>query len=309
VLVLSGSPDLYHHWLTAVAATSACAVLIECRTILRILCAGVCCGFAVCCTPQRGTLLAAGIATFLVIESRQKGVRWRTILNEEFVLLGSSFIVTAAVLGPFIWRVGLELFYNSTVDFILNNYTADSSNNSWKLIPASLVVSSWRLLPFAVPLLANYVIVPAMYILFPIRWRVIRNRLPDTTGARLWLIWTIGVTQLIAVLYAPLPYRVATTSIPAIILLVWVLASSRRLWRISAVVIVFGCLLWIAAVTIYDQVRRPKYFQSRIGIVAMRSADEYEIHEWLRRNTQPDSYFGAERESERTPISRGFLSD
>jgi hypothetical protein len=25
----------------------------------------------------------------------------------------------------------------------------------------------------------------------------------------------------------------------------------------------------------------------------MRSADEYEVHEWLRRNTQPDSYFFA----------------
>jgi hypothetical protein len=293
VLVLSGSPDLYHHWLTAVAATIACALLIECRTTMRIFGAGVCCGLAVCCTPQRGVLLAAGIAIFLLIEARQNALCWRTILKKESVLLGSSFITIATVVGPFIWRVGPQLFYNSTFDFILNNYTAAESN-TWEAISAGLTLNSWRLLPFTVPLLANYAIVPAMYIVFPIRWSAVRNRLPDTSSARLWPIWTVGVTQLVAILYAPDPHRLATTSIPAIILFVWVLASSRRrLWHISAVGLGCGCLLWIVAVTIYHQVRRPKYFQSRIGTVAMRSADEYEIHEWLRRNTQPGSYFFA----------------
>jgi hypothetical protein len=290
--------DPIHHWYSSLAAIAGIAVLLERRTPARIAAAGFFCGLSAFFTQTRGAAAVMGFVLFFWWESRQRPDGRREFWKNS-AWLAVSFVLTLLVLnGYFVWEASPARFLWCTVVFLIKYYPQQADWNTWRCLTPYMALFSAARHSFhaafgAVRLLPDLVGVPCIFIIFFVRyWRK-----ADKENRKLWerpmLVAVVGLFLFLSVLPAPAPNRVMAGSLPAFILLGWLLDSKSKAAR--ALVAVCGVLAIVG--TAYSVARyRPKVIgvlTTPHGRLAFSEGNENVYHEyaWVQQHSHPGEYF------------------
>lgn len=294
VLFLTGSfynaLDASHHWYSVLAVMAAVAVVTEVRTRPRLAAVGVLCGLASFFTQARGVLAVVGFVLFLVWEHRRKAARG---LLQDQVCLVSSFLITAVVTNAyFVWEAGLARFLQCIVTFGVRYYSGDSLSNTYRTYlvhPPPL--RPWYGLPFFLIYFSIHILVPAVYLLFLVRYHREARANPDEPWDRLMLLSITGLFLFIGIAPAPSVFRLCVVSLPAWIVFAWLLTFPGKPERILAgAAWIFGLLM-----IVLEPVKVQRHLQLRADLPSGRAAftepDYYERYQWISEHTRPGEYF------------------
>jgi hypothetical protein len=287
----TGFLDATHHWYSALAGTAALLVVIEKRTKTRLVWSGVLWGIATCFT-QSAVVGAMGTAIFLIWEHYRVTQRGHLLLQKETCFIGSLVATVLAFNAYFIWKVGLKLFLDDTVVFLLKYYPADSFNQ-WRVYMADPPsIHSYSQWPNVAAYLLIHLVVPLVYVLFFVRyWRQSRLH-SEEPWDRLMLLSLTGLCLFLSVAHSAGFMRMYTISLPALILLAWFLKAPFKAER----VLLQG--LW--AMTLVLAVARPVITQTRwnefLDLPTGRTAfADYPVLyykcKWVSERTHPGEYF------------------
>jgi len=288
-LPFSSYLDATHHWYSTLAGTAALAVVIEKRTDTRLLRAGILWGMGVCFT-QSAALGALGLALFLAFERCRCEEEWKVLLRKEAFLFAGFLTPIVAFNAYFIWKVGLERFLYFTVVFVAKYYPADYFNNFRVYMTGRPSIRLWTNWPDLTAFCFIHALIPLIYVLFFARWWGERKR-QDEPWDRLMLVNVTGLSLLASVALAPAYTRLYVVSVPALVLLVWLLKPAFKVETI---------LLRTAwAVVLALAIARPMVAQTRwkailnlpTGRTAFFEPVLYEKCKWVSERAQPSDYF------------------
>jgi len=282
-----------HHWFSLLAATAAIASLIERRTPERIAAAGFFCGLAACFTQSRGLAVAVGFVVFLWWESRRRHENKRELLRKGVWLIATFVATLLAVNAYFIWKAGLARFLWCTVVFVLKYYDKMAGANTFDVLwfgfpgfaPARRLLN-W----FFRDWLFLHAVIPSAFVaFFADYWRGSHTQ-PAKSWERPMLVAIVGAFLLLSTVSAPASIRIAASSLPAIILLVWLIDSPRKLAHVIAAVSTGGVLL----VALHAVTRRrpiPNWTLSTPQGKLVIGQLDYEEYTWVQEHTRPLEYF------------------
>ena len=292
---LSGST---HNWWSSLAVLVAILVIIEKRTPARLIGAAMLCGLASFFTQTRGAVAILGIAFFLVWECLRKG-QPRRVLVKGVACLGLTFVVTVLAANVFFLReAGLERFLNCTVLFVIRHFPSDTLYNSLNAYTADLAdlfFSPGEWLTYRLPVLGMWLfmhaIFPFVYVVFFMRYRREARVRPEEPWDRLMLLGIVGFFTFLSVAPAPSWFRLCSISPPALIILIWLVRSPRKLSRI------LGASLWVVALvlavgeSLERQADNAGQVDLPLGRTAFLNRDAYDKSLWLLQHTHPSDYF------------------
>lgn len=281
-----------HHWFSVLGVMAALAVLIRKRTPRRLAAAGALSGLAYSFTQLRGVAALAGIAVFLLWESRTRRQGWRESVKGQLELFG-SFLATVILSNVyFVWRAGLRRYWYCTVVFGAKYYPTESSSNSLRSYMNSWpeVVSrhGW---PELGPWALLHALLPLVYGIFLIRYRREANGRLTEPWDRLVLVTLLGLFLFVGIAPAPNWPRLCSISAPAFIVLVWLLNSAgksgvaltRLVWAVAVVSAAAGT--WVS------QAQWRAYLDGPVGRMAVQNRVAFERYKWLQDRTRPSEYF------------------
>lgn len=280
--------DATHHWYSALLITAACAVLMECRSLVRLVIAGALCGLATTFTQSVGALAMVAIGLSLVLESRawsQARVVW---VRKEVVLIASYATALLAVIAWFVWQAGIGRFLTFTVRFPLLYYSSSPLADSLKTYMIGLppVVAWPRLLEY----LFIHALVPWVYmVFFMIRRREVQ-RTGEETPTRLLLLGLVGLFTFLGVASAPSYFRLCSVSPPALVLVTWLLNGQRPWGRLLAASL--AVLALVTALLTPWRVQRAgaRMLQLASGPIAFLDPAYFEKFEWFSHRTRAGEY-------------------
>jgi hypothetical protein len=284
--VISGATDATHHWFSTLAALGAVCVLFSGRSLGRVAAAGAFCGLAASFTQTKGTLVTVALlAYFLWIGLREKdrtGLWWRRSL----LLCGAAIAAFAAINGPLIYQAGLARWAWDVIVFPLRYASSVSANNWTGVLPtfeANRSLLKWINYP------VQFIAVPLTYLWFFVRMRRARQE-PQEPWNQLLLLALVGVAMMAAVATMPSIKRLTAASPPALLILTWLLSSSRR---VRTAIILGAAYMGIAVVHIVlVQVRPEKLVDLPSGPAAIpNKVTYYEMYRWMAENTRPGQWF------------------
>lgn len=275
---------------------AAVAVLFNKRSCRNLIIAGVLCGFSSFFGQQRGVVVIAGIAAFVIWENYKNALNLKSLVKSGMILAAAFGATMALTQGYFLWQAGVDNYYFSMVDFLRQNYRHDPLNNLsayfldvqsfgdyLRLFPPFSALSQW----FRASLspLFYYALIPLIYFVFLLyRWR--RPEISESEiYPKLLLIWFAGAF-LAAGITAPTAIRLYQVSIPALVLLVWFLQQSRRINRLLPVAVVFLSLIGVAYI-VQRQVTQKYFLDIPAGYSAFLSEATFHKYEWIGANTRP----------------------
>lgn len=285
--------DATHHWYSLLTAVAAIAVLLERRTTARIVAAGLFCGLSACFTQTRGLAAVAGFAVYLWWESRQKKEGGRALIRKETWLLISFFAALLAVNGYFILESGPARFFWCTVVYVVKYYPKASDLNSFSALKTFFpaFTSLHTFLPSFVDWLFLFALTPIIYILFFVRYWRASCKFAFEYWERPMLVAIVGLFMLLSIAPAPDNVRMATSLLPPLILLIWLLDSTHK----SSPAIVTMLTLSIAIVALHAVTKnRPVpagTLTTSRGAFALVDPVSYQEYSWIQQHTHPSQYF------------------
>ncbi len=285
-------PDGTHHWYSALAVMGATAVVMKERNPARMAVAGALCGFASCFTQIRGLAALLGLAAFLAWEHKQKGQDRQSLFKNEGAVFGAFFATVATFNAYFIWKAGLRRFLDCTVVFAVRYYPANAAGASWRVYFADtpgLDLSYPNLLPWG-GYLFIHALLPLVYLLFFARYRRERRDRPEERWNELVLLNTVGFALFLAIAPAPGWLRLCSVSLPALILLVWLINSSGRIHRAMSRFL-WASVMMLAAFEVWTQQNHWRAFLDvPPGRTAFLELGDYELHQWILERTHPSEF-------------------
>jgi hypothetical protein len=288
-----GFLDAAHHWYSALAIMAAVAVIIEKRTLARLAVAGTLCGVATFFTQTRGLVAVIGLSLFLLWEGRQKRENWQIVIRRAAYLLSTFVASVGTVTAYFIWKVGLQRFFDCTVTFILYYYSAETRSNTFQVwLEGLLPITSVGILPYKASWLLIYALIPSVYVVFLlIYWSKVHVE-PKEHWNRLILLNIMGLFLFIGVANAPSWTRLCTVSPPAFILLGWMLSSQGKLYHTLTRLFWVAVLIWATFGPLHNQIRKKwAYLDAPSGRIAFSLPVSYEKYQWLLQRTRPGEFF------------------
>lgn len=284
--------DGTHHWFSALAVVAAVAVLIENRTMARVAVAGVLCGIASDFTTTRGFLAAIGFAFYLAWEARRRKQPWKELWRFEFVLLAGFLIPVIAFNAYFAWNVGQQQFLESTMGFLAEYYMKDAKWNTLQVYMTEVPqVGSWRRLPILGVWLFNQFLQPMIYLLIFSRYWRARSLADEKIWDKLMLLNITGLLLFVGIAPAPGTVRLASISLPALILFVWYIHSWGQAGKILIRLLAAAALTLAVGATVERQARREKILNLPSGRTAFLNPVAYERFRWTLEHTRPGEYF------------------
>jgi hypothetical protein len=289
-LPFSSYLDATHHWYSALATTAALAVLLEERTVARLIWAGFLLGVATFFT-QSTALVAMGFALFLMWERGRERQTWLLLLKKEVALLASFLGTITACTAYFVRSVGLTQLFYYTVVFVVKYYPADWFNN-WRVYltgrPYLHVWTTWLDIPaFAL----IHLIVPLVYILFLVSYARKWRWQSDVLWNRLMLVAVTGLFLFLTIASAPAYSRLYAVSAPGLVLLVWFLNSPRKIEGAVSRLLWATVLVVFVARPLVTQLRWRAYLDLPTGRTAFFEPVQYERCKWVSERTRPFDYF------------------
>lgn len=248
-----------HRWFSSAGSLAALAVALEERTPRRLAIAGGLCGIASFFTQTQGVFVMAGFFIFLILEKYIRKAGWHKLPRQMACLL-ISFIVTVFVTDSFfVWKAGFKAFFNWIVVYPASDFQLDRIGGSFQAYLADIprgdsLISSLRGLG---PYLFIFSVVPFIYFAFLIwYWR---RGAPNEDGLQAILVNLVGLCLFAGVARSPSYFRLCTISMPALIVLVFLLQNRRLAFRAAI------AFLWMAS--LFSLVHRPILAQTSIGSV------------------------------------------
>jgi len=285
-------PDGTHHWFSSFCAIAAMAVVLERRSPVRLSAAGALCGLALCFTQLRGAAAALGISAFLCWEYRNKRQSWASLLKNQAYALGAFLATILAFNAYFAWKAGLRQFLWCTITFGIKYYPAFPAN-TWRVILLDFPEFhpwSHQLVRVGVFLFLHG-LVPLVYVLFFVLYGRLKRSRPLEPWDQLMLVNWIGASLFIGIAPAPDDLRLSSISLPAFIVLVWLL----RLWGTKGRPVLRA--IWVAALVLVviepgsRQIHWRTEFALPIGRVAFLDRSSYEMHRWVLERISPPGFF------------------
>lgn len=275
--------DGSHRMLSPIFIGLGILVLLKFSGYGRLIMAGGCCAIATFFTQQRGMIVIAAIAIFLIIENRRNRVDLKRLLIEE-ALLGSSFaIAVILLLLPFIVPAGPGRFIDDTF-FFLQHYIQGSVSDNYSAFFNSLKAVFEQGILVSIVAGFYYALIPLVYIVsFWYLWK----RHYDS-GAL--LIALIGFSLAFGAV-VPVPGRMFQIAFPAVVVFVWLLAQTRALTNRAAKYVVIVLVTFGLALGVRVQMNWQQYsLDSPTGTIVFLSPVAFERYMWLSENTQPGDF-------------------
>jgi hypothetical protein len=280
--------DDTHQWYSALAVLSAIAVVLEKRTLARLLAAGVFCGLASFFTQTLGVFAVVGLAIFLLWEGRKTGQGRKEILRRDGYLFASYVASAVAANAYFVWKAGLNRFLYCTVTFVLDYYPADRASNSLYAPVFELRnLIRWDQLPHLGIFLFVHGLLPLVYIWFLLRYR--REALAPEQGNRLMLLNIVGLLLFAGVAPAPTTYRLCAVAPLGFILLVWLTREREKLARVLTFALWASALCLAVVFPLRVQTQKMRSLDLPRGRLALDPTN-YEKLLWLSRHTVPGDF-------------------
>jgi hypothetical protein len=284
---VSDALDTTHHWFSILAVMAALAILIEGRTTTRVFASGLLAGLATDFTQTRGPLVVLAFSAFLVWEWRTsaKPVRW---LSKRAAVLAAGFLLsTLPLVYYFGGRVGWGRFFYSTCVFPMKYYSLWDYNTFRHYMVDIPDFSGILLAPALAIWLLVFLLQPLVYVLLFARFWLRSKREPGEPWPELMLLSLTGLALFLTIASAPNWLKIASSSLPAFIMLVWFLQSGGLMKRILRLA------LWAAAATVaVAQVARMQLDRAPVlelpsGTLASPDPARYEKLKWLSAHLQP----------------------
>jgi hypothetical protein len=283
--------DGTHHWYSTLAVTAALATVLKERTPARLTTAGALCGLAECFNQAGGLAAIAGFGVFLLWERYHKLLPWRLLLKRAAHLSAPFLIITMAFNGYFAWKAGVARFLYCTILFVIKYYPADSFN-TWRIylkeIPS---VHNWRGWPALGVYFSIHCLIPLIYVVFILRYiRESRGR-PSEPWDRLMLVSILGMFMFFGVAPAPSYLRLCSVSLPAFILLAWLVTFPGRLERVLRYALWLAALLLLIAEPAMKQTEWQGYLDLPTGRTAFLNPSTYSKARWVSQRLKPGDFF------------------
>lgn len=273
--------DGSHRMLSPVLIALAILILLRQRTLGRIFLAGLFCALASYITQQRGFIVVAAIALFLLFEAVKNKAGWKKLFAEQIVLGGAFAVSLGLLLLPFIISTGAEKFFDYTI-FYIKNYVKEPSNYAAFGMYFSKTLEQGAMM--AAVAMFYYCLIPLVYLVaFFFLWR--KKYQPEV------LLIALTGCALAITTFAPTPFRLFQISLPAIIILVWLISlikiETEPFIRAAVIgLVIFGCVLGFRLQTAWEK----NYLDAPTGKTVFLSPVAIERYKWLRENAAEGDY-------------------
>ncbi|HLW80349.1 MAG TPA: hypothetical protein VKU44_12205, partial [Terriglobia bacterium] len=241
-------------------------------------------------TQTRGAMAALGIAVFLLWEARRRGLARGELFKNELCLAGGYLVTLAALFAYFVARAGFAAVFDSTVVFLLK-YSTTFPHNNW-----STYLTDWpgfrpwyRMGNLAMWLFIN-LFQPVVYVVGIWKWRRESRQNPQGPWDRWLLIYLVGLALLLGTVRAPNTLRLTADSLPALILLGWLVKSPGRLYQAARWALWAGVLPFALLTPVSAQLYSTRQLDLPTGRVAFYDPAWIEPFQWLLDRTRPGDY-------------------
>jgi hypothetical protein len=228
----------------------------------------------------------------LICEHRRTLQRRPAFLSSQ-LYLAASFLSTVLVTNAyFAWKAGIARFLDSTILFVIRYYPAYSWANTYRsylLSPPSL--QPWYRLPWVAVYWSVHILIPGIYLVFWVRYRKESRRQPQHPWDRLMLVSLTGFFLFMSIAPAPSFFRLCEVSLPAWILLVWLLTFPAKPERVLARFACMFAFLMVILEPVKAQRRLGPYLTLPPGRAAIPETDLRELYKWLSEHTRPSEWF------------------
>ena len=285
--------DGSHRMFSPLAIAAAVLVLLDKCNWQRLVAAGALCALASFFTQHRGVIAVSAISLFLLGEAFAVGRNWRKTLF-SLVYLNASFVIVLGLLcAYFIFSVGFDTFYQSTVVF-LQNYRADTHNNfDIFLREMPPLIASRNFLAVAVYGFYYFIVPPAFVAVF-IVFIVQRRRADWTFWRKPLLLATVGGILMTTTIISPSIIRLYQISILSVVLVVWLLDyffGARKLFR-AATFALYSALIILALMLTLRNQRYPNLtvLDTPVGRTVFLDKQSAGRYLWLKDHTVPGDF-------------------
>lgn len=278
--------DGEHRMISPLFAYLAILVLLPKRNLPRLALAGIACAFASFFTQQRGFLAVAAIGVCLLIEFGVVGRQWSQFFKSSLMFGGVFIAALGLMLVPFILAAGPEQVFNDTFVF-LTAYAQDPATNSLQTYISTItkIRSFGNVMTLAT--LFYSILIPLIYVAALIFLAIRRRHAGFENIAGVVLLCLVGLFLSIGTT-GPNVYRLFQVSLPAVIVLVWLIYQSKLVTpavakAVVAALAIFGIALGIRLQSAWETVT----LDTASGRLVFLSPVISERYEWLLENARP----------------------
>jgi len=282
--------DDSHHYYAVLGILAALALILEHRSGSRLAGAGACCGLASFFSQGHGLMGACGLGVFLLWEWRRKRLAWNALIQREACLFGAFLATLTASSAYFIATAGQERFVFCTVLFVIQYWPLTEWSGPQVYLADPPPFLPWSMLPKLGLWLFLHALIPLVYLLVFLRYRRTRDREAESWD-RLLLVNLTGLFLFLGVAPSPGYTRLCAVSLPAFIVLVWLLQTPQKLARVFSAVLCLGALLLAVGEPLRVQnQKRWQFLDAPSGRLALEGSNVFDEYEWLLRVTRPRAF-------------------
>jgi len=280
---LAESLDATHHWFSTIIAMAAMLVLMRDIQPRHIALAGALCGVAASFTQTKGALVTIGFLVYLLWRSIDRKEPARIFWRRSSLLSAAALFTFLAINLRFIFLVGWTKWVEAVIVFPLRYYPTIPGQTGfalWAQLHGHGILN-WICVSFIYGVVI--VVYPIFLLVFVRKRRIERGEPWD----QLLLLVLTGLSMFLAVAPGMTPLRVSTVSLPAMILLAWLLS------RVKGPILLAGQALAVLslAVAFYLPIRTQRmpwnYLTLPAGRTAIPDRGRYELYRWTAEHTHP----------------------
>ena len=280
---LAGSLDATHHWFSTIIAMAAMLVLMRDIQPRHIAFTGVLCGVAASFTQTKGALVTIGFLIYLLWRSIDRKESARIFWRRSSLLSAAAVCTFLAINLHFILLVGWTKWMESVIVFPLRYYPTIPGQTGfalWAQLRGHGILNSICVCFIYGVVIAVYPI----FLLVLVRQRRIERKEP---WDQLLLLAITGLSMFLTVAPGMTPLRVSTVSLPAMVLLAWLLS------RVKGPILLAGQALAVLslAVAFYLPIQTQRipwnYLTLPSGRTAIADRGWYELFRWAAEHTHP----------------------
>jgi hypothetical protein len=274
-----------HHWFSVLAILLAARIAISKTSATTIFAVGALLGLASFFTQTHGAAAMLAFSIFLLWERYRGRESWRGLLRYQFLLVLGFAIVLLTLSGYFLAAIGVKQLWHYQVTFVYR-YMVHRPGGWFLGLPE---LPTWRRLPLVGQYLFVYLLLFTIYPPLLIRSWLARRDLAFRLWRPVTLLCLVGSALAAEVIFNLNWLRAYTVSMPAIVLLVWLISTTGKTQRYAVT------LVWIGVVCMALELtwsrHRHEYLVAEFpaGVAAVAPGVYEKLH-WITGHTQPGQF-------------------
>jgi hypothetical protein len=275
-----------HHWFSVLAIMCGVRVAMWTTSAGTMAAVGALLGSAAFFTQTHGATAVLAFSAFLMWKATRGGDSWRSFLRSQFFLLFGFAIAWLALSGYFIATIGWKSLWYHQVTFVYR-YMVHRPEGRFLGLPE---VPTWHRLPLVGQYFFIYLLPVMIYPLLLRRCWLAPSDHPFHKSRKVVLLSLVGFSLFIEVTFSLNVLRIYAVSMPAIILLVWLIAKTDGVQRYAVAVVWVGVACMALQLTWAKQHHRYVIARFPAGVAAA-GPEAYEKLSWVMGHTEPGQFF------------------